>query len=128
MGNADGSRILFPRCGLTYADVVSCAGMSQKAAAKRLGLAYSHFNKAVTRFGLDHWFSKPRQAFTQCVTPEDIIQSAKEGYTMKDAAFVLDVSERYFKTLVARWDLTHHFPNSGKAAWIARRGYTGETK
>lgn len=112
-------------CGLTYDDMISCAGMSQKAAAQRLGVNHAHFNRTVHRLGMAHWFEKPKQVFTQCVTREDIARTAAEGYTMKDAAFVLDVSERYFKSLVARWQLNSLFPNSGKAAWISRRGYTG---
>lgn len=110
-------------CGLTLEDIKSCAGMSQKEAAKRLGVGYAHFNTVMLRHGLTHLFPKPPQRFTQCVTVEDIARAAAEGYTQKDAAFILDVSERYFKSLVARWGLNGLFPNSGKAAWISRNGY-----
>lgn len=110
-------------CGLTYSDITSCAGMSQKAAAKKLGVNYNYFNQVIKRIGAGHWFVKPKQQFTQCITEQDIVKAAGEGYTQKDAAFVLDVSERYFKSLVARWGLNSLFPNSGKAAWISRDGY-----
>lgn len=112
-------------CGIDYQQIVACAGMSQKAAAKRLGINHAYFNRTLHRIGASHWFEKPKQVFSQCVTPEDIAKVAAEGYTQKDAAFVLEVSERYFKSLVARWQLNNLFPNSGKAALISRRGYTG---
>jgi predicted DNA-binding protein (UPF0251 family) len=119
----DGSRLLLPGCGLSYRDITSCAGMGQKEAAKRLGVNYNHFNQIVKRHGLSHWFPKPRQTQHQCITQENIIQAASEGYTQKDAAAVLEVSERYFKSLVARWQLNHLFPSSGKASYIGRVGY-----
>jgi predicted DNA-binding protein (UPF0251 family) len=110
-------------CGLTLADITSCAGMGQKEAAKRLGVNYNHFNQVLGRHNLRHLFPKPKQVFTQCITPEDITQAAAEGYTQKDAAAVLEVSERYFKSLVARWQLNHLFPSCGKASYIGRVGY-----
>lgn len=110
-------------CGVTYLQIIDCAGMSQNAATKKLGVNVAYFNRTLHRLGMSHWFPMPPQQFTQCVTAEDIKQAAAEGYTQKDAAHVLDVSERYFKELVARWGLNGLFPNSGKAAYISRRGY-----
>lgn len=112
-------------CGLSYSDVLAFAGMGQNAAARKLGVNHAHFNRTLHKLGMSHWFPRPRQQFTQCVSTEDIKQAASEGYTQKDAAFVLGVSERHFKRLVARWGLAHLFPNSGKASHIARRGYVG---
>jgi transposase len=121
--SSDGTRLLMPLCGLSYRDITSCAGMSQKEAAKRLGVNYNAFNQVVKRHGISHWFPKPVQKQTQCITAEDIIQVASEGYTQKDAAAVLEVSESWFKALVARWKLNHLFPSCGKASYIGRVGY-----
>jgi hypothetical protein len=119
----DGTRILL--CGLSYRQVVSVAGegVSQKEAATRLGVAYAHFNQVIKRHGMSHWFEKPKQSFTNCISKEDILQTAVEGYTMKDAAFILGICDRHMKRLVAQWELNKYFPNSGKAAWISRTGY-----
>lgn len=110
-------------CGLTYHDIINCAGMSQKDAAQKLGVNHAHLNRTLHKLGMCHWFPRPRQEFTQYVTADDIKQVALEGYTQKDAAYVLGVSESYFKSLVARWRLNHLFPNCGEASWVARRGY-----
>lgn len=117
----DGTRLIL--CGLSYKDVISCGGMSQKDAAKKLGVNYKHFNQVVKRHGLSHWFPKPKQIFTPTVSKEDIEQTAAEGYTQKDAAFLLGLCDRRLKVLIARWNLNSQFPSSGKAAWISRRGY-----
>lgn len=117
----DGTRLIL--CNLSYRDVISCAGMSQKEAAKRLGVAYAHFNQVIKRHGMSHWFEKPKQVYTNCVSKEDILQTAAEGYTMKDAAFLLGICDRHMKRLVAKWELNSYFPNCRKASWISRRGY-----
>jgi predicted DNA-binding protein (UPF0251 family) len=110
-------------CGITYQQVIDCAGMSQKDAAKRLGVNHAYFNRVLHRHGMAHYFPKPKQTFTNCVTAEDIAMTAAEGYTQKDAAYVLGISYRHMLRLTSQWGLSSLFPNSGKASWVARKGY-----
>jgi hypothetical protein len=110
-------------CGLTYLDIVSCAGMNQRQAAKRLGVGYAYFNQVVKRQGMSHWFAHTRPR-ARCVCPEDIVKVASEGYTQTDAAFLLGINFGYLRRLVKLWGLRDHFPaNGGEASLIGKRGY-----
>lgn len=110
-------------CGVSYLQIVACAGMNQRAAAERLGVNEGYFRKTVKRLGLRHWFTdiRPRP---RCISREDIVQVASEGYTRRDAAYLLGISPRYLADLVQEWQLADSFRvTKGKASWVTRRGY-----
>jgi hypothetical protein len=112
-------------CGLTYDQIVAVAisAPNKRAAAKKLGVGEDHFRRVVKNLGMGHWFSNKKTGRSICLTKDDIVQLAKDGYNMKDAAFVAGVNYSYFKKLVADYGVNDSFPTSGKASWISRRGY-----
>lgn len=115
----DGSRIV--TCGLSYLQITSCAGMSQKEAAKRLGVDYAGFNQHMVRLGASHWFSQKRP---RKVKKRSVVRLAREGYLQKDAAHLLGVSYGHLNLKVKEWGLRGMFPaNGGEAIWKGRRGY-----
>lgn len=116
------SRTLFPLCGITYADCVSVAGVNQKEAARRLGLSQRNFGEVVRRLGMAHWYPLVRPG-KRCVTKEDIIQVASEGYTRLDAAYILGISYSYLRELIKDWDLGGHFLSLSKAVSVGKKGY-----
>lgn len=120
------SKLIFPRCGLTYQHVidVACIVPNKRAAAKKLGVSERQFYQVVKDLGLGHWFTlkKPR---SRCLSREDVAQFGREGYTKKDAAYLAGVNYDYFKDLVRLYDLNDFFPGPGYAGWIGRRGYAG---
>ena len=105
----DGTRLIL--CGISYKQVISCAGMSQKEAAKRLGVNYSHFNQVVKRYHLGHWFDSTRH---RCITRDDIIKAAESGRCQIDTAEDLGISGPYLSQLLSLWGLRHLFPYQRK--------------
>ena len=101
----DGSRVLL--CGLSYSDIISCAGMNQKQAARRLGVNYCHFNERVKVMGLSHWFDGGKPL---CVSREDVIKAASAGRCQIDTAEDLGISGPYLSQLIAKWGLRDLFP------------------
>ena len=96
-------------CGLTYSDITSCAGMSQKAAAEKLGVNYCHFNQRMKRLGMTHYFNPARH---RCISKEDIIATA--GMCQIDAAEVLGVTNGYLSVLIHEYGIRHLFPGKSK--------------
>jgi len=116
------NKILFPLCGITYADCVSVAGLNQRAAAKRLGLSLRNFGEVIRKNGMTHVYPHTR-ASSRCVSKEDVIQVASEGYTRKDAAYILGISYGYLRDLVKDWDLGEHFLSMSEAVSVGKNGY-----
>lgn len=110
-------------CGLTYLDIVGCAGMNQRQAAKRLGVSHEHFNRVCRSTGIGHWFPHTKRRLA-CVSREQIAEIARDGYTRKDAAYLLGISTSYLNDLIYRWSLQAEFVVSGpRAAMVNLRGY-----
>jgi transposase len=105
--SSDGTRLIFPSCGLSYADVTACGGMNQKQAAKKLGVNYAHFNQIIKRLGASHWFDGGKPL---CVSKEDVIKAASAGRCQIDTAEDLGISGQYLHELVMKWGLRHLFP------------------
>jgi transposase len=118
----DGSRVLMPKCGVSYLDFVSVAGMNQRAAAKRLGVSERNFGDVVRRLGLQHWFPDTRPR-SRCISREDIIKVAGEGWTRRDAAHILGVSYGYLRNLIEEWKLQGYFISKAESARVAQVGY-----
>lgn len=118
----DGSRLIFPECGLTYADCISVAGINQRAAAKKLGVTERHFHRVINQLGMGHWFPDKRPR-PRCISKEDIIQVASERYTRRDAAYILGISYAYLKDLIELWQLQDHFISTSEAISRAQVGY-----
>jgi len=112
-------------CGLTYADCISVAGVNQRSAAKKLGVSERQFGAVVKRLGMGHWYPDVRPR-PRCISREDIVKVAGEGYTRRDAAHILGISFGYLRDLVEEWELQDAFiVKGGHASWVARRGYCG---
>ena len=120
--DANTNKILFPQCGITYADCVGVAGLNQRAAAKRLGISLRNFGEVIRKNGMTHLYPHTR-ASSRCVSKDDVIQVASEGYTRKDAAYILGISYGYLRDLVKDWDLGGYFISTGEAISVARNGY-----
>lgn len=117
--------MIFPVAGLSLEDIEKVAAIApnKRAAAKKLGMGERQFYSVIKQKGLSYLFDlrKPR---SRCVSKEDIESAAAEGYTRKDAAFILGISEWYLKDLIHLWKLQDAFTvRKGKASWVARRGY-----
>lgn len=117
------AQIAFPGKCITIEDLRTAAREcpNGRAAAKKLKVSERQLYRVAKEHGITFQKRKPRD---RCLTAEDVMQLAEEGYTQKDAAFVVDVSYEYFKELVGLYGLNDHFPSSGQAAAISRRGYT----
>ena len=118
----NGSRLIFPLCGLTYSDCISVAGVNQRDAAKKLGISERQFHHVVKRLGMGHWYPDTRNR-SRCISKEDIVTVAKEGYTRRDAAHILGISYGYLRDLIEEWKLQEFFIGSGEAKRIAVKGY-----
>lgn len=116
------TRTIFPACGITYADCISVAGVNKREAAKKLGVAEDHFGRTVKRLGMDHWFPDVRPR-PRCVTKEDIIEVAQEGWTRRDSAAILGISYGYLKDLIEMWKLQPYFISTSEALSKAQKGY-----
>lgn len=121
-GQEDVNRLIFPLCGLTYADCVSVAGVNQRAAAKKLGVSERQFHAVIKRLEMGHLYPDVRPR-PRCISKEDIAKVAGEGYTRRDAAHILGVSYGYLRDLIEEWKLQEFFIDSGEAKRIARKGY-----
>lgn len=114
---------LLPRSGVTDDQVREAIANSPnlRAAAKRLGVSEGNLRSVAAQHGIKGNKKKPRPT---CVSPEDIIALAREGFTRPDTAYLLGISPAYLKDLIKKWDLARHFTVSGgRAAAVAMRGY-----
>ena len=123
--------LLMPAAGLSFADVSKAAlecGGNRVRTAKRLGVGIRSLAYAIRRENLDHWFNQGhgsgKKSRATCVSREQIVELAQEGYIRRDAAFLLGISPAYLKDLVAKWGLADDFTvRKGHAAVVSRLGY-----
>ena len=128
---------MMPVAGLSFADIslaaLQCRG-NRVRTAKRLGVGIRSLDAAIARHRLDRWFISrtpgvgPRRPSgyklrATCVSKEQVIEVAQEGYSQRDAAFVLGVSYGYLKDLVKRWNLRAYFPAHGVCVRNGQLGY-----
>lgn len=114
---------ILPNSNVSDQDIMDCSGTNIKIAAKKLGVAYNNLCIAIKKNDLKKHFPLKKDK-KKCVTKEQIIAIAKEGYTRRDTAFLLGISPLYLKDLIKLWDLKDEFTlKKGKAAWVTRRGY-----
>lgn len=123
--------LLFPYCGITLGDVLSCQGMSKKDAARRLGVNLKHFYEVIAEHGLGHLFPRRHRYSDKKglfkglgITAEDV--ASCHGLLQKDAADVLGVGYGRFNAVIRKDpDLRRLFPaKGGEARYIAEHGYT----
>lgn len=115
--------LLFPRAGITRADLEHARGMNQRQAAKRIGISERHFSQVVKDEGLQDMFPHIHNR-SRKVTREEIAELAGQGFIRRDVAYMLGISPTYLKDLIAKWNLADEFTVSkGRAAWVARNGY-----
>lgn len=128
--------MVMPRCGISFADVslaaLECRGNLTRT-AKRLGVEASSLRVAVRREKLEHWFCSmhpfvgPSRSGSRSrpsrVTADQIIELAKDGYSQKDAAFLLGVSYSRMKFLVKELGLRDNFLSHGECISAGRLGY-----
>jgi hypothetical protein len=117
---------IFPLCGISYNDVVEAAATqpNKKKAAERLGINEKYFYLTIKRLNMGHLFKASRSPKRRCISKEDIVKVAGEGYPMKDAAFLLGISYSYLRLLATEWGVKGLFMSKGRAGWVTRRGYT----
>lgn len=124
--------LIFPRCGITYADVLTCRGMSMERAALRIGVNRKHFASRMKDLGLQNLFSGRNryrhrtEVFPDLgITREDVESCV--GMLQIDAAAELGVDYEWFNTKVLRDpELRALFPaRGGEVKKIAERGYVG---
>lgn len=122
------NELLFPRCGITMQHVKDIAEIAnnKRDAARRLGICERQFYAVIAKHRLGYLFAskhpRPRR-----VSADDIIELARQGFTRRDTAYLLKISDDYLKVLIRKWKLAGEFTvNKGKAAWTTRRGYVGD--
>lgn len=107
---SDGSRILL--CGLSYLQIISCAGMTQQHAAERLGVDYGNFNRVINRHHMAHWF--PPTRIVAAIDPTQVERMARQGLSRQTAAKRLDIPFPTFYRKLRRQGLNNLFPAIGK--------------
>lgn len=128
---------MMPVAGLSFADVslaaMECRG-NRVQTAKRLGVAVRSLDAAVEREGLQHWFLShdwrvgPKGVVgsrfrSRCVSADDIREVAADGYSQKDAAFILGIDYSYLKRMVKEFGLRSCFPDHGQCVRNGHLGY-----
>lgn len=122
--------LAMPYAGLTFADV-SLAALNthgnRRRTAKRLGVSIRALDACIERHNLGRWFvagrGKGKRPRARCVTVEQIIEVAQEGYHRRDVAEILGISYAYLKDIIEECNLQGHFISAAQAKRIARRGY-----
>lgn len=124
--------LMMPVAGLSFADVslaaLECCG-NRVRTAKRLGVGIRSLDAAIEREGLQRWFvsgrgrgSRPR---SRCVTREQVVALAVDGYLKADAADILGISEYYLRDLIELWGITEFNADRGRSVKIGMHGYAG---
>ena len=129
--------LAMPVAGLSFADVslaaLECRG-NRVRTAKRLGVGVRSLDAAIDREGLHRWFisadwrvgpkgvagSRFRR---RCVTREQVVDLAAEGYLKSDAADILGISEAYLKDLIRSWKITEFNSDRSRSVKIGLHGY-----
>ncbi len=120
----DGTRILLPRCGITYRQIVDAAAEKKTlpATAKRLGVGETTLRSCVLLYGLSHYFEG--RAEPRCptkLTRRRLSYWLGQGMTRRDIAEILGCSYWHLSVMIRRHQL--ETMNRGRASWVARRGY-----
>lgn len=101
--------MIFPRCGLTLADVERVAESTKifTEAARRLGVSINQFHRQIGKFDLWHLFEK--QGDLVCpkkrVTLDEIKRIAEVAASKREAARLLGVAESHFYKLTKGLDI-----------------------
>lgn len=112
---------------LTYSDIISvaCEGHATfDAAAKRLGVTPQALRRVLKARGMRHWLPRGQPVKSSSVDLRELESLGRDGYTIKDAAYLMGISYPHALRLVRR-HCRSAFPNRGAGAWKARRGYVG---
>lgn len=125
-----GVPLAMPMCGLSFADVslaaMECHGNKTRT-ARRLGVSIKALEALIEREKIGWWFNPTggiRHQRKRCVSKDDIVTLAQEGYTRPDVAHLLGISQAYLKDLISKWDLADSFIiRKGKAAAVTAKGY-----
>ena len=125
---SDGSRILMPRCGISYLDLLGAAGECRTilATARRLGVGETTLRTCVEAYRLGHWFQGRQEP--RCpskLTRRRLLYWIRQGMTRHDIALELGCSYGHLSVMIRRHGLQGLLPNRGAAAWRARRGQVG---
>jgi hypothetical protein len=121
------SRVIFPMCGLTYADMVdaACTTPNMRACAKRLGVSGRQLYEVAKRIGASHWFGKLKPRPSK-VNIEEVVELAQQGFIRADVAYMIGISHKYLDEIVQDYGLADKFiVREHKAMWVNRRGYVG---
>lgn len=126
----DMSALAMPIAGLTFGDIhrvaKACHG-NRVQTAKRLGVHLCSLRKAIDRNSLHDWFvsgtGRGVKFRPRCVSREQIIDIAKDGYSYPDTAFLLGISLQYLVNLIDLWNLKSYFAPIGKRISNGMRGY-----
>lgn len=102
--------IVFPRCGLSYGDVLAVTErpISLAVAARKLGVSSTHLDRVVSNLGIKDRFSKrldgkEKLAFPgKGVSVADVVSAANEEPNLRAAARRLQVSERHLYDVAKR--------------------------
>jgi predicted DNA-binding transcriptional regulator AlpA len=127
--------VLFPRCGLTYNDLVSTAEKcrTKKECAARLGVSDNQLDRVIKKHDLHHLFSKQAGELFAGVTAADLLKAACRCANMSEAAQSLGVSQSYFTKKVKEIGATDYFKRrkprkrritKRSTVQLARQGYT----
>jgi hypothetical protein len=114
--------IVFPRAGLTCADIANYLGATLPGAARRLGLHRDTLLQAAKRYGFADCFTDARGLARNFVSAGDLCYC--RGLLRVDAAAVLGVSVSAVRRAIGRHDLGFLFPrHGGEASHVAKTGY-----
>lgn len=72
--------MIFPRCGLTYGDLVATAGKchNKKKTAEKLGASDNQLDRVVKRYDLNSIFSKLAGELFSGVTAADLLKVGQD--------------------------------------------------
>lgn len=121
----DNSRLILPRCGITWLDLwsVKAKAMSARHAAQLLGVDYDSLLDGLKREQLDGFFPdrRPRGAKPK-VSRRQLQYYARQGMAKMDVAAELNIDYSWLCKRIKTEKLTG-FPCRGEAIKIARKGY-----
>lgn len=118
----DPATLIFPECGITYGDCLGVSGVSHRTAARKLGIAHSHFHKKMKKLGLSYLYPDVRSR-VRCISKEDIIKVAESRVSQKDAAYILGVHYTHLKMRIKEYGIRHHFITTSQAVSVGIKGY-----
>lgn len=104
----DGTRILLPRCGITYKQIIDAAAEKKtlSATAKRLGVGETTLRSCVLIYGLSHCFEA--SVGPRCptkLTRRRLTYWLRQGMTRRDIAEALGCSYTHLNVMIRRHNL-----------------------